>query len=97
MKIASTYDEWKAAVYAEADKLRAVRLYLNGIGRKRMDDMAFLGNLSEFCGSAAELAEWIDSKDGMDREDLERLESDHLRLTISRLRKIAAKETRDQE
>lgn len=96
MQIVATYEEWTAAVDAEIGRLSAVRPYLSENGKKRLYDMIYLSDLASLCRSATELAQWIDTREGMDKHDVEHLDSTHLRPPISRLKKIAAKEAQEK-
>ncbi len=88
MKIVANYEEWKSAVQAEVDKLRAVRPYLNKSGEDRLNVMIELLSLSDFCDTAAELVEWIKTREGLNRYENEHLNSAHAQTPIHRLQKI---------
>lgn len=83
-----TYNEWKSAVAAEHDKLHNVVDYLTAYGKERMLVFGLLLNLDCFCDSAKELLEWIDKKEGLEKEDLNLLESAHAGQPISALRRV---------
>ena len=48
-----------------------------------------LGNLADFCATPQELLAWIDGKEGLDKSDVANLESSHIMLAVSALRRIA--------
>lgn len=56
-KLVSDYAGLIAAVKAEEDKLRAVDIYLNEEGHRRLSACGKIRFLSAFCGSAIDLAE----------------------------------------
>lgn len=90
MKIVQNYADWKAAVQEILSQLHAVEFYLNDAGKVRKNVMITLLNLANFCDTAAELVEWIESREGMDRHENELLSSNHAQSPIRRLRLIAA-------
>lgn len=83
-----TYQEWKEAVVKEHDKLHAVLDYLTPYGKERMLVYGMLLNLDCYCSSAKELLEWIDTKEGLEREDIKYLASPHANKPISALRRV---------
>lgn len=96
MKLVENYAEWKDAVQAVLDQLRAVEPYLNDAGKERKDVMITLLDFANYCDTAAELLEWIKSREGMDKYDDQRLSSCHARLPIRRLEWIAEREKKPQ-
>lgn len=92
MKAVRNYAEWKAAVQAIGGQLRAVEPYLNEAGIERKAVMATLLEFANFCDTAAELLKWIESREGMNRYENERLSSPHAESPILRLRLIAAED-----
>ena len=83
-----TYPEWKAAVISEHDKLTAVQYYLNQDGKERMLVYGMLLNLDCYCTSAKELLEWIETKDGLEKEDIKLLDSPHAVQPVNALRRV---------
>ena len=83
-----TYQEWKEAVVKEHDKLHAVLDYLTPDGKERMLVFGTLLNLDCYCSSAKELLEWIETKEGLEREDIKYLASPHASQPISALRRV---------
>ena len=83
------YEEWLQAVNAEHRKLSEISYYLNEKGVERMRAFGTLGNLADFCATPQELLAWIDGKEGLDKSDVANLESSHIMLTVSALRRIA--------
>lgn len=96
MKLVENYAEWKAAVQSILDQLYAVERYLNEAGKERKDVMMTLLDFANYCDSAAELLEWIESREGMDQYDDQRLSSYHARSPIRRLKNIAESEKKTQ-
>ena len=88
MKI-TNFAEWIEAAKAEHRKLYDVDFYLNEKGLERMRAFDQLLGMAAFCVDAGELVEWIDSKEGLDKHEIARLESAHVAGAIKRLRKIA--------
>ena len=83
------YEEWLQAVNAEHRKLSEISYYLNEKGVERMRAFGTLGNLADFCATPQELLAWIDGKEGLDKSDVANLESSHIMLAVSDLRRIA--------
>ena len=83
------YEEWLQAVNTEHRKLSEISYYLNEKGVERMRAFETLGNLADFCATPQELLAWIDGKEGLDKDDVANLESSHIMLAISALRRIA--------
>ena len=83
-----TYQEWKEAVVKEHDKLHGVLDYLTPYGKERMLVYGMLLNLDCYCSSAKELLEWIDTQEGLEKEDLKLLVSPHASQPISALRRV---------
>lgn len=84
-----TYTDWLLAVKEQSAKLRAVMPYLNEDGKRRFRAYNALAEMAAFC-DARELVEWIDSKDGLDEDDVADLECLHVAGAIRKLREIAA-------
>lgn len=89
MKTVENYTEWKEAVQTDLSQLRAVEFYLNDAGKERKFVMITLLNLADFCDTATELLEWIESRKDMDWYENMLLSSYHAKSPIRRLRKIA--------
>lgn len=85
----TTFEEWKAACEKEHSKLTEVTHFLNENGKERMLVFGLMINLAGYCSSAEELLEWIETKEGLEKEDLLLLDSHHARAPISSLRKVA--------
>ncbi len=83
-----TYQEWKAAVISEHDKLTAFQYYLNQDGKERMLVFGMLLNLDCYCCSAKELLDWIEMKDGLEKEDLKLLDLPHAVQPVNALRRV---------
>lgn len=88
MSFVENYTEWKAAVQAASDELRAVDRYLNDAGKERKAVMETLLDFANYCDTASELLEWIESREGMNRHDSEQLSSIYACSPIRRLKKI---------
>ena len=82
------YEEWLQAINAEHRRLSEISYYLNEKGVERMRAFETLGNLADFCATPQELLAWIDGKEGLDKFDVTNLESGHIMLAISALRRI---------
>lgn len=63
--------------------------YLTANGKERMLVFGLLLNLSCYCNSAAELINWICTKDGMEKEDLNLFSSPHSNQPINALQRVA--------
>ena len=72
-----TYDEWKAACENEHFRLSEMSYYLNPNGKERMLAFGLLLNLTGYCDSGKERLDWIDTKDGLQKEDIKLLETGH--------------------
>lgn len=83
-----TYEEWKAGVVSEHDNLHKVVDYLNPDGKERMLVFDMLLNLDCYCSSAKELLEWIETKEGLDKDDRKLLDSPYARHPINALRRV---------
>ena len=81
------YEEWLQAINAEHRRLSEISYYLNEKGVERMRAFGTLGNLADFCATPQELLAWIDGKEGLDKFDVTNLESGHIMLAISALRR----------
>lgn len=89
----TTFEAWTEAVRAEYLKLADVHQYLNEAGLARYYAYANLYDLANFCTSAAELVEWIDSKEGLDAHQIEALSMEGpAARPVAKLRRIAEKE-----
>lgn len=91
-KTVNTFDEWKMACESEHMKLKIVEWFLDDNGKERMRVFGLLVDLACFCGSAKELVGWIDGKDGLEKKDLELLNSTYALAPIRKLRRIAEAE-----
>ncbi len=83
------FEEWVQTVNTEHRKLSEISCYLNEKGIERMRSFETLSNLADFCATPQELVAWIDGKEGLDKDDVANLESSHIMLAISALRRIA--------
>lgn len=89
----TTFETWAEMVQAEYLKLFDVHQYLNEKGLARYYAYANLHNLAGFCTSAAELANWLDSKEGLEDYELRALSMEGpAARPINKLRQIAARE-----
>jgi hypothetical protein len=87
-----TYDEWKAACENEHFRLSEMSYYLNPNGKERMLAFGLLLNLTGYCDSGKELLDWIDTKDGLQKEDIKLLETGHASHLIHSLRRVVEQE-----
>ena len=83
------FEEWVQTVNTEHRNLSEISCYLNEKGIERMRSFETLSNLADFCATPQELVAWIDGKEGLDKDDVANLESSHIMLAISALRRIA--------
>lgn len=88
----TTFEQWKDACHKEYTQLYNVFTYLNDKGQERYYAFGNLYDLACFCESAAELVEWIDSREGLDEYQRDRLDADQAARPIAKLRRIAEKE-----
>ena len=89
----ATFDAWTEMVRAEYQKLYDIAEYLNEKGLARYYAYCNLYDLASFCTSAAELVEWIDSKEGMSANQIEALSLEGpAARPIGKLRRIAEQE-----
>jgi len=88
METSENFAEWKEAVQANLNQLQAVAPYLNDSGKERKEVMTTLVNLACFCNTAGELLQWIECREDMDRQDIQRLSSYHAQSPIRCLRRI---------
>ena len=70
-----SYADWCKAVKAEYDKLDACRFYLNADGEERRRAYFQLWDMSNYCTGPEELLAWIDDKEGLNKQDIEALNS----------------------
>lgn len=88
----TTFEQWKEICHKEYTQLYNVFAYLNDKGQERYYAFGNLYDLANFCESASELVEWIDSKEGLDEYQVKRLDDDQAARAIAKLRRIAEKE-----
>ena len=88
-----SFEEWKKACENEHFRLSEMSYYLNQNGQERMLAFGLLLNLTGYCDSADELLDWIESKEGLEREDIRLLETDHANHLIHSLRRLVEQET----
>ena len=92
----TTFAEWCEAVTKECIKLRDVERYLNEDGKARLNAFCILSDLANYAADANDMLAWISDIPGdLSYVEIEMLESEHLQLPISRLRRIACAEPVD--
>lgn len=93
----TTFIEWKDFCVQEYEKLHGVIDYLTAEGKEKMLVYGLMMNLACYCDSAAELAEWIETKKDLEKEDLKLLESVYANRPISHLKKVAKLESSEEK
>ena len=89
----TTFETWTEMVKTEALKLYDVHQYLNEKGRTRYYAYRNLYDLAVFCSSAAELIEWIDSKEELEDHVVKSLSLEGpAARPIGKLRRLAEQE-----
>lgn len=89
----NNFNEWQIAVKEEYDKLHACYCWLTEEGKERRYVYFTLWDLSNFCATAKELVNLLDSREGLDSFQTSALNSVFSHTPIEKLRDIAANET----